>query len=231
MIRLPKPGPKPVLCAALLLGLAVPALAGAPEAPLNAGTRGLYLQLIGQARADGRPRAALAYLDDFERQFPSDVDARILRINSLLDLGEIDKAETAAAALPSGSDSRLDIVRGHLRVAHGRWAEAVPFYQAAMRTNPADALLRNALGYAQLRAGQHAAAVETLRGAADLAPGETVIRNNLALALTVDGQPDQAAAILRTVADPSARAALSGQISAEAARIAAPANKPAHKGG
>lgn len=222
---------KPALCAALLLGLAAPAFAGAPEAPLNAGTRSLYLQLIGQARTDGRPRAALAYLDDFERQFPADLDARILRINSLLDLGEVDKAETAAAALPANGDGRLDIVRGHLRVAHGRWAEAVPFYQAAIHANPADALLRNALGYAQLRAGQHAAAVETLRGAADLAPGETVIRNNLALALTVDGQPEQAAAILRTVTDPRANALLSGQIAAEAARIATPAGKPARKGG
>ncbi len=219
------------LCAALLATLAAPVFAGAQEPTSPPATRGLYLQLIAQARADGRPRAAIAYLDDFERQYPGDVDARILRINSLLDLGDVDKAETAAAALPAGNGGQLDLMRGHLLVARGRWREAVPFYQAAMRANPADALPRNALGYAQLRAGQTAAAVETLRGAADLAPGDTVIRNNLALALTVDGQPAQAAALLGTVADARAKTQLSGQVATEAARIEAQADKPARKGG
>lgn len=221
----------PILCGVLLLGLAAPAFAGAPAVPLAPSTRGLYLQLISQARADGRSRAALAYLDDFDRQYPDDLDARILRINSLLDLGDVDKAETAAAALPSGNDGRLSQIRGHLLVARGRWDDAVPLYQAAIRANPADAMLRNALGYAQLRAGRYAAAIETLRGAADLAPGEAVIRNNLALALTLDGRTAQAAEILRPVTEPQASAQLSGQLAAEAARIEALASKPARKGG
>ncbi|WP_338057867.1 tetratricopeptide repeat protein, partial [Sphingobium chlorophenolicum] len=98
------------LLAALLMG-AAPALA--EEAP---DMRGLYLQLIHQARSDGRPRAALAYLDDFERRYPGDVEARLLRVNSLIDLGQIDAAEAAA------------------------------FYERAGRGRPADALLRNAWG-------------------------------------------------------------------------------------
>ena len=219
------------LCAALLLGLASPALAAGPETqPAAPVTRGLYLQLIAQARADGRSRAALAYLDDFDRQYPGDVDARVLRINSLLDLGEIDKAEAAATALPAGNEGALAIVRGHLLVARGRWHDALPYYRTALRVSPTDALLRNALGYAELRAGETAAAVETLRGAADLAPGEAVIRNNLALALTLEGEPAQAAAILGTVTDTQAKAQLSGQILAEAARIKALADTPARKG-
>ncbi|MBO9580457.1 MAG: pilus assembly protein TadD [Sphingobium sp.] len=213
------------------MGLPATAWAGPQDTALAPEARGLYLQLIGQARADGRTRASLAYLDDFDRQYPGDLDARVLRINSLLDLGEIDKAEAVAATLPSGDDGRLGAVRGHLRVARGRWAEAMPFYQAALRFNSADAMLRNALGYAQLRAHRYADAVETLRGAADLAPAEVVIRNNLALALTLSGQPGQAADVLGAISKPEERARLNQQVTAEAVRIEALAREPARKGG
>ncbi|HEX7742678.1 MAG TPA: tetratricopeptide repeat protein, partial [Sphingobium sp.] len=100
---------------ALLLAAAAPV-----DAP--ASTRSLYLQLIHQARADGRPRAALAYLDDFDRRYPGDPDARALRVNSLLDLGDVDGAESAAANLHD------DAMRGHILAARNRWSEAAPLY-------------------------------------------------------------------------------------------------------
>ncbi|WP_174544435.1 tetratricopeptide repeat protein [Sphingobium chlorophenolicum] len=197
------------LLAALLMG-AAPALA--EEAP---DMRGLYLQLIHQARSDGRPRAALAYLDDFERRYPGDVEARLLRVNSLIDLGQIDAAE--AVPLPGGvEDGGVGAVRGHLLAARGRWAEAAAFYERAGRGRPADALLRNAWGYALLRAGRAEAAIEALRGASDLAPGDAVIRNNLMLALLVGGRRVEAEAGLRRV-----DAALRRRLLSEAARVEA----------
>ncbi|HWJ71495.1 MAG TPA: tetratricopeptide repeat protein [Sphingobium sp.] len=224
MIRLTRS----MLAGALLLGLVAPAAAAATDAVPS--TRGLYLQLISQARMDGRARAALAYLDDFDLRYPDDPDARLLRINSLLDLGDIDSAEMVARLPADDRDQSMSLVRGHLHAARGRWAEAIPFYQAATRAYPTDALPRNALGYAQLRAGQSAAAIETLRSAADLAPGDTVIRNNLLLALTLGNQPAQAAALLDGMADPQARLLLSRQIAAEAAGIAAVPAPHAGKG-
>ena len=77
--------------AILALALAVVSTPPNPArgAPAEAGsTRDLYLLLIRQARSDGRPRAALAYLDDFDRQHPDDLEALVLRINCLLDLGQ-----------------------------------------------------------------------------------------------------------------------------------------------
>jgi Flp pilus assembly protein TadD len=195
----------------LMLSLAAPAMA-ADAAP----TRSLYLQLIHQARADGRPRAALAYLDDFDRQYPGDADARLLRINSLLDLGQIDAAE--AITLPPDGPG-VSAIRGHLLGARGHWREAVSFYQAAAQASPADPLTRNALGYALLRAGQTTQAVEAFRAAADLAPGAEVIRNNLLLALTVEGRNAEAEALLRQIGDGDARQRLRGTLAAEAARI------------
>lgn len=190
----------------------------APTAEAPAVTRGLYLQLIRQARADGRPRAALAYLDDFDSRYRGDRAALILRINSLLDLGEIDAAEAAAAQLPADASA----VRGHLLAARGRWGEAIPFYEAAIRTSPADPLPRNALGYAQLRTGRLPQAIETLRGAQDLAPADHTIRNNLLLALTMAGRRPEVEAALRQIRDGRQQDALRQQLAAEAVRLSIP---------
>ena len=191
-------------------------------ADTSGATRNLYLQLIHQARADGRPRAAIAYLDDFDRRYPGDRDARILRVNSLLDLNDVNGAEAAAAALPDGGGSA---VRGHLLSARGRWSEAIAPYQQAVQASPADPMLRNALGFAQLRAGMVAEAAESLRGALDLSPGAAVIRNNLLLALKAAGQNAEADALLSTIRDGRERDTLRRQIATEAARLPAPKDR------
>ena len=195
----------------------IPLMLAAVPAPDEPGsTRSLYLQLIHQARADGRPRAAIAYLDDFDRRYPGDADARTLRVNALLDLGDIEAAETAAATLPDGGGSAI---HGHLSAARGRWAEAASSYQQAVAASPADPMLRNALGYAQLRAGQPELAIESLRGALDLAPATAVIRNNLLLALIAGGQAPPANAMLDQIRDERERDLLRGKLTAEAARL------------
>jgi len=222
MIQRPRLARSALLCSALLSLAPLPALAAAATEDAVS-TRSFYLQLITQARIDGRARAALAYLDDFDRRYPRDPEATVLRVNSLLDIGDVDAAEVAASALPSSGnngDGSVSAVRGHLLAARGRWREAIPFYQAAVGTRPTDALLRNALGYAQLRAGLGGEAVETLRGAAALAPSDAVIRNNLLLALTMSGRQAEARAALQTIADTEQRNRLSRQIAAEATRIA-----------
>lgn len=187
-------------------------------------TRGLYLQLIRQARADGRPRAAIAYLDDFDRQFPGDLDARLLRINSLLDLGQNDKADAVLAGLgktaATGRDAAaVNAARGHVLAAHGAWDQAVPRYEAAVTADPTDPMLRNALGYALLRIGAYDRAIETLRAAADLAPGDTVVRNNLILALTLGGQQAALTDVIAQSGDRRTQADLRRQSKAEADRI------------
>ena len=186
-------------------------------APKGDPTRSLYLQLIEQARADGRPRAAIAYLDDFDRRYPGELQAQILRVNSLLDLNDVEAAERAVAVLPASPESSA--VRGHIFGARGRWAEAAALYRQAMDARPADALLRNALGYALLRLGQTAPAIEALRGAVDLAPTDPSIRNNLLLALTVGGQRAEVEARLRQIRDGGEQDALRRVLAIEVARI------------
>jgi Flp pilus assembly protein TadD len=219
------------LCAALLAVPAIPMAAEAApartsSAATEAPTRGLYLQLIRQARADGRPRAALAYLDDFDRQFPGDLSARLLRINSLLDLDQVDQAESVFATLgktpTAGSPAAaVSAMRGHIFAARNAWPQAIPCYQAAISADPTDPLLRNALGYAQLRTGAYDHAIETLRGADDLAPGDNVVHDNLLLALMLGGKQDAFNMALARAGDRKAQNELRRQIKAEADRLTA----------
>jgi Flp pilus assembly protein TadD len=220
-----------IIKAFALLSLLVPATALAAGAS-SPQTRELYLQLIGQARADGRSRAALAYLDDFDRRFPGDVGARVLRVNSLLDLGKVDQAERAVAALAKvDGNAAVDAVRGHALAARGRWPEAMACYHAAVLASPADAMLRNALGYAQLRSGFGDRAIEQLRGALDLAPGETVIRNNLLLAYAMTGRKEELGAGVRHAGSRKAQAELLRAVKAEARRLSDPAAAAPEKDG
>ncbi len=185
-------------------------------------TRTLYLTLIRQARDDGRARAALAYLDDFDRQHPDDRDARVLRVNCLLDLGQVEAARTALGRIAANDRSGPALaVRGHVLAAEEQWPQAAVQYAAALQASPADPFIANALGYARLRSGMTAQAVETLRSAHDLAPDDETVRNNLILALTLNGRLGEADALLARVRDAKAKAQLRGQIAGEAARIAA----------
>lgn len=180
-------------------------------------TRTLYLSLIRQARVDGRARAALAYLDDFDRQYPRDRDALLLRINCLLDLGQTGEAENALKRIPQTMrDGNVLEVRGHVAAALGNWPQAAAEYAAALEVSPANPLIGNALGYARLRSGQSQQAVEALKAAYDLAPGEAVIRNNLVLALTVAGRKAEAEALLGSVPDAGLRARIRRDVAAEA---------------
>lgn len=198
--------------------------ADALDAPAGQGsTRTLYLSLIRQARIDGRARAALAYLDDFDRQHPRDRDALVLRINCLLDLGQTEAAQNALSRVPPNArDGEVLEVRGHLAAAQGDWALAAREYGSALEASPADPLVGNALGYAQMRAGLWQQAVESLKAAHDLAPGEAVIRNNLALALTVAGRSAEAEALLGTIRDSGTRAKVRREVAGEAERLAPP---------
>lgn len=208
-------------CILLSLALAMSVPARAERTPDNTpSTRPLYLQLIQQARIDGRARAALAYLDDFDRRYPNDLEARILRVNSLLDLGKVEEAGTLAQALPDDPrHGAVSAVRGHVAAARSDWNGAIGYYQAARTARPADPFIRNALGYAFLRVGRYSESIDALKGAADLAPGDEVIRNNLILALMAAGQDAEANRTLRSIRDADARTDLRKTLLVEVERI------------
>jgi len=214
----------PLLLLSILLMPAGAALARPGAAPGQPATRGLYLNLIQQARADGRSRAAMAYLDDYDRSYPGDLEARVLRINCLLDLRQIDEAEAVLNQLrPSDHNGKLaaqvNAIHGHVLAARDRWGEAVLFYTAAVTADPTSAWLRNALGYALLRDHQADRAVEVLRDARDLSPDSEIIRNNLWLAYAVSGRGALLTHALDSLPDHEASAALRQRIDTEVTRL------------
>jgi Flp pilus assembly protein TadD len=214
-----------LVAAAALVTLVVPqdSLEARSREQQQASTRGLYLDLIRQARSDGRPRAAIAFLDDFDRQHPSDVEAIVLRINCLLDLNEAAEADAVARRLPKTARAGqlgADAARGHISVAMERWNEAVLHYRLALAAKPADANLFNALGYAQIRAGSARDAIETLRSASELAPDSEVIRNNLLLALLLGGEVQAVRDALSRIPDETQRAALDARLRNEGEAVA-----------
>jgi Flp pilus assembly protein TadD len=209
------------ICICPTVAFTPPVHAAGGKTEAGASTRNLFLMLIRQARDDGHARAALAFLDDFEREFPGDTDALILRINCLLDLDQVEEAQAAAANLPvHNASGPVHAVQGHVLAAAGNWDGAIAEYSAALQTIPSDALTINALGYSQMRAGHTDAAVETFRRARELAPQDTVIRNNLLLALTVAGRIGEADALLARTGDHKFQADLRRQVTDEAARLA-----------
>lgn len=215
-----------------ILALVLSAPLQAERAPDGApSTRPLYLQLIQQARIDGRSRAALAYLDDFDRRYPNDLEARVLRVNSLLDLGKVEEAGTLAQALPDDPrNGTVRAVRGHVAAARNDWDGAIGYYQAARAARPADPFIRNALGYALLRVGRYSESIDALKGAADLAPGDEIIRNNLILALLTAGQRAEANRTLQSIRNADARADLRKTLLAEVERIHLSLPRPQGKG-
>jgi len=214
----------PLLMLAGTLTLAGPVSAQPDAARGLPATRSLYLDLIQQARADGRARAAIAFLDDYDRHYPGDVQARVLRINCLLDLHQIDEAEGVMKQLRPADQTgsfaaQVDAVRGHVLAARDRWGDSVPFYTAAVAADPTSAWLRNALGYSLLRDHQADRAVEALRDARDLAPDSPIIRNNLWLAYALSGRGQLLTHALDSLPDRDASADLRRRIEAEATRL------------
>lgn len=211
----------------VLLGLPLPALpdfatAAAARSQEPPSTRALYLELIRQARIDGKPRAALAFLDDFDRSYSGDIEAMVLRINCLLDLDAVPEAALLAQRLPTGARAAAlgaDAVRGHVSAAQQDWVKAVRHYEGAIRAKPTDAFLLSALGYARIHAGGAREAVEDLRAASELAPRSPVIRNNLMLALLLSGDGSTVKAMLDAIPEGSERRAVDATLQAEARAI------------
>lgn len=175
-----------LLCIAAPAGAAAqpasPAMATAPAID-PARARQLYLAVIRKLHQDGKSHAALAYLDDFDRRYPADAAARLLRADCLVGTGQLAEAQTLYQSLAAGPE-RAAALSGLGQVAglRGDWAAAVTVYAQASGLEPVNAVYRNDLGYALFRAGAVERALFTLRQASELDPANPVIAGNLALA-------------------------------------------------
>jgi len=168
--------------------------------------RGLYLDVIRQLEANGRSRAALAYLDDYGNRWPETEETQLLRARILLSLDETERARSIFLSLADGrlQDEAMAGL-GTVALRRGRLEEALAAFEIAVDLAPAEPRFLNNLGYALMLADRPEAALAVLSRAAELAPRNGHIRNNLAIAAHWSGERRLADAIVAGLPEPQAR--------------------------
>lgn len=156
--------------------------------------RALHGELVRDMLAEGHNHAALAHLQELERQQGSlNDDQRLLRAEAYYRIGETSAALADYHILTEGKKA------GQAWHGIGRietptdLRTALQAFNEALKRRPTDAAIRNDLGYALLIAGRATDACRHLYTAYELAPQQSRIVANLVLceALRGDQQAEE----------------------------------------
>jgi Flp pilus assembly protein TadD len=200
------------LCFAAACAAVAGGVAPAQEPPKGA-SRGFHLALIEDLRRSGKPHAALAHLDAFDKQYPRAADAAVLRGDCLVDLKDFAGAAAVYRTLlggPQAAAAQAGLAR--VEALNGRWPMAADHYARAVALAPTQASYLNDYGFALLNAGRAGDALFRLQQAAELAPADAKVRNNLILALDATGDRAGAQRLLASVPDAGERAEIAAEL-------------------
>jgi Flp pilus assembly protein TadD len=111
-----------------------------------------------------------------------------------LEAGQVQLAQKllAVADDPANPDWRIISARGTALAKDGHYAEAVPFYERALKLAPERSSLLNNLALAYAAQGEAAKAEPYLRRASAQEGGEAKVHHNLALVLGLQGKYEEA---------------------------------------
>ncbi len=169
-------------------------------------TKTLFLAVVDGLRKQGQAHAALAYLDDFDRTYPGDPSAMLMRAQCLSDIAKRDEAGPIYRALLNGPYAgAANAGLGNIAGAAGDWPQAVASFQQAVQLEPTKAEYANDLGFAEIHQGQYDAGLDMLSRASELEPDNRFIRNNLILAFHLSGKNAEAARMIDKISDPADR--------------------------
>ena len=164
--------------------------------------RELYFAVIKGLQSAGQSQAALAYLDDYDKRYPGDINAKILRANALLAIGEDKRAERFfREVIGAGAASAGHNGLGKVYARRRNWAEAIQDFSVAAQAEPTNAKILNNQGFAMLMGGRITDAYTPLARAAELKPADNQIRNNLLLAEYWSDKRPLAVAQIEQIAD------------------------------
>jgi Flp pilus assembly protein TadD len=175
----------------------------------SASTSQLYLSVVNGLLAQGRYRAALAYLDQYAVKEERTPHFRQLHGEALLGTEQYDEAIAAFSSLEStGLAPEGFSGLGRVKATQGDWPVAVSYFERAVALRPASAEFLNNLGYARLVMDDDslAEAEFNLRQAQELDPASESIRTNLLIALTLAGKDEEAERLLSGIPVPKKRA-------------------------
>ena len=144
--------------------------------------RVLHGELVHDMLVQGRNHAALAHLEELERQQGKlDADQRLLRAEAYYRIGETAAARADYEALLDGPQAG-QAWHGLGRIAlNTDLRQALQAFNSAVAARPTDAAVRNDLGYALLLAGRADDACRHLYTAHELDPQQSRIVANLLL--------------------------------------------------
>ena len=163
---------------------------GSPSASQNTSPemRAMYLSVIRNLAAQGKPEAALAFLDDYDGKYPDDPEAREIRGDALLRVARRDEAAKVFRALDEdGYHAAAKFGLGQVSALASDWAAAAGLFEAAVRLAPTNVRYLNNSGYALLKTGKSAEAYRVLARTVELAPKDETARNNYILAAMRSG--------------------------------------------
>jgi tetratricopeptide (TPR) repeat protein len=151
-------------------------------------------------------RAAAARLSDLkpDSYLLTEMNAESLELNGLPDQAEAEYRKATAAA---GEDARPAIAYGRFECKLGKFSEALPILQAALRREPNNVEAHSLAAEALLRTDRQADAIPELRAVVNARPADVMARIDLANSLAKTGAVSDAAKLLEAApADPDGRA-------------------------
>ncbi|MGE5469486.1 MAG: hypothetical protein ACM3X0_01680 [Bacteroidota bacterium] len=158
----------------------------------------LYLQLIAGMQEKNLYFAALAHLDAFDRRWPGNSRAALLRADALRETAYLERAKAIYRSLLQGEQS-AGAFHG-LGIIAGRQGDRPAALEAMGKANqlaPTNVAILNDLGYLQLLDGQLDEARLSLHKAAELDQRNARVGGNLALLYLLDKKPERAAGIMK----------------------------------
>lgn len=158
-------------------------------------TQQLYLSVISGLRDQDKPRAALAFLDDYGKRYPGDLRAKLMRAQVQAKLKMFEEAKSRFAELDgteyaAAGHNGLGIILAH----EGRWPDAVTAFRRAVAIRPTEAGFIANLGYGLMNMGALEEAEFLLLQARELDPADIAIRTNILLCKYLLGKDAEVAA-------------------------------------
>jgi Flp pilus assembly protein TadD len=183
-----RPGIAALLLLAALSGCATTAPSKPPAADSAldpAQARQIHLDLVRGMIAQGSYYAALAHIQELEKQPGPRDELLVLKAQTLARLGRKTEAEKIYTGLLKGPHAGEAAHGLGLLYASRNYATSLYYLRSAARLSPTDADTRSDLGYALLTGGVYDEARLNLATAYELNRGSDKIRNNYLLALLI----------------------------------------------
>lgn len=160
----------------------------------------VLLTSIRAMNEKGQSQAALAFLDEYLKRNPNDIEALTLKGEALLRTNQLDAADQVYVALDRRRiQPAAAFGLGQVRARYNDWNGAAPQFARAAEVAPADTRILNNYGYSLLKLQQYPQAYDVLARAVQLSPDNQQIKTNYLIAALNGGHEREAESMIATL--------------------------------